>query len=186
MVSPRTSMTATCAWSIRVACDSGNAPGQRLLLEPPAALNALAQQLLPNARPVRVIAFNKSEDQQLDAPLAPGSRRCAPRARRNARLHQLDQQSRHLARRAADRTAGAYALRPHPSRSGRHRKRLPPTRARDARTARSLRGARRAAPLPARHEQPLDVGHDVRLAALHAALRVAPGRVPPARRAARS
>lgn len=32
-----------------------------MLLEPPAALNALVQQFLANARPVRVIAFNKSE-----------------------------------------------------------------------------------------------------------------------------
>jgi hypothetical protein len=47
--------------ALDAACDTGEKPGQRLLLEPPAALNVLAQQLLPNARPVRVIAFNKSE-----------------------------------------------------------------------------------------------------------------------------
>ncbi len=43
------------------ACDTGASPGRRLLLEPPAALNALARELLPGARPVRVVAFNKSE-----------------------------------------------------------------------------------------------------------------------------
>jgi ectoine hydroxylase-related dioxygenase (phytanoyl-CoA dioxygenase family) len=42
-------------------CDTGEAPGQRLLLEPPVALNALAQSLLSGARPVRVVAFNKSD-----------------------------------------------------------------------------------------------------------------------------
>lgn len=47
--------------ALDAACDTGERPGQRLLLEPPTALNALAQQFLPNARPVRVIAFNKSE-----------------------------------------------------------------------------------------------------------------------------
>jgi hypothetical protein len=36
-------------------------PGQRLLLEPPAALTAIARELLPGARPVRVVAFNKTE-----------------------------------------------------------------------------------------------------------------------------
>jgi ectoine hydroxylase-related dioxygenase (phytanoyl-CoA dioxygenase family) len=47
--------------ALDVACDTGEAPGQRLLLETPGALNALAQQLLPNARAVRVVAFNKTE-----------------------------------------------------------------------------------------------------------------------------
>lgn len=47
--------------ALDAACDTGAAPGQRLLLDPPAALNAFAAQLLPNARPVRVIAFNKTE-----------------------------------------------------------------------------------------------------------------------------
>ena len=44
-----------------VAAEIGEAPGHRLLLDPPAALNALAKQLLPDARAVRVIAFNKTE-----------------------------------------------------------------------------------------------------------------------------
>ena len=47
--------------AIDVACDTGDAPGQRLLLEPPETLNALARELMPGARPVRVVAFNKSE-----------------------------------------------------------------------------------------------------------------------------
>lgn len=47
--------------ALDVACETGDAPGQRLLLEAPDALNALAQRFLPNARPVRVIAFNKTE-----------------------------------------------------------------------------------------------------------------------------
>lgn len=47
--------------ALNAACDTGDAPGQRLLLEPPTALNTLAQQILPNARPVRIVAFNKSE-----------------------------------------------------------------------------------------------------------------------------
>lgn len=47
--------------ALDAACDTGAAPGQRLLLEAPAALNALAAQLLPSARPVRVVAFNKTE-----------------------------------------------------------------------------------------------------------------------------
>lgn len=47
--------------TLDAACDTGAAPGQRLLVDPPAALNALAAQLPPNARPVRVIAFNKTE-----------------------------------------------------------------------------------------------------------------------------
>lgn len=36
-------------------------PGERLLLQPPAALNELARRVLPGARPVRVIVFNKNE-----------------------------------------------------------------------------------------------------------------------------
>lgn len=46
---------------LAAAGETGNAPGHRLLLEPPAELNALAQQLLPGARPVRIVAFNKTE-----------------------------------------------------------------------------------------------------------------------------
>jgi hypothetical protein len=47
--------------ALDVACETGDAPGQRLQLTPPLALNALAQQLLVGSRPVRVIAFNKTE-----------------------------------------------------------------------------------------------------------------------------
>jgi ectoine hydroxylase-related dioxygenase (phytanoyl-CoA dioxygenase family) len=57
----RRALTGEALRALDEASDTGNAPGQRLRLEPPAALNALAQELLPNARPVRVIAFNKSE-----------------------------------------------------------------------------------------------------------------------------
>jgi hypothetical protein len=42
-------------------CDTRDTPGQRLRGGPPAAPTALAQQLLPNARPVRIVAFNKTE-----------------------------------------------------------------------------------------------------------------------------
>ncbi len=47
--------------ALDVACNVGDAPGQRMLLELPAALTALADALLPGARPVRVVAFNKTE-----------------------------------------------------------------------------------------------------------------------------
>ena len=47
--------------ALDAACDTGESPGQRLLINLPTALTALARQLLPSARPVRVIAFNKSE-----------------------------------------------------------------------------------------------------------------------------
>lgn len=43
------------------ASDLGDAPGQRLLLDLPAALTALALQFLAKARPVRVVIFNKTE-----------------------------------------------------------------------------------------------------------------------------
>lgn len=43
------------------AVDVVDVPGQRLRLQAPAALTALARQLLPGARPVRVVAFNKTE-----------------------------------------------------------------------------------------------------------------------------
>lgn len=42
-------------------CNMDDAPGQRLTLDPPDVLNALAQRLLPGACPVRVVAFNKTE-----------------------------------------------------------------------------------------------------------------------------
>lgn len=57
----RTAFSDDVLRTLDVACDTGAAPGQRLLFDPPAALNARAAQLLPNARPVRVIAFNKTE-----------------------------------------------------------------------------------------------------------------------------
>ncbi len=47
--------------TLGAACDIGDAPGQRLQLEPPEKLNALASKLMPGARPVRVVAFNKTE-----------------------------------------------------------------------------------------------------------------------------
>lgn len=47
--------------ALDAACDMGDAPGQRLLFAPPPVLDAFAQQLLPGARPVRVIAFNKTK-----------------------------------------------------------------------------------------------------------------------------
>ncbi len=47
--------------ALDAACDTGDAPGQRLFLEPPTALNTLAQKFLLNARLVRIVAFNKSE-----------------------------------------------------------------------------------------------------------------------------
>ncbi|MBY0568257.1 MAG: phytanoyl-CoA dioxygenase family protein [Hyphomonadaceae bacterium] len=50
------------------ACEMGDVPSKRLLLEPSAALNTLAAQLLPSARPVRVIAFNKTEDNNWTLP----------------------------------------------------------------------------------------------------------------------
>lgn len=57
----RNALTDESLRALDAVCDIGEAPGQRLLLEPPTALNVYAQQLLPNARPVRVIAFNKTE-----------------------------------------------------------------------------------------------------------------------------
>jgi hypothetical protein len=47
--------------ALDAVADTEARPGQRLLLEPSPALNMLAQQLLPGARPVRVVAFNKTE-----------------------------------------------------------------------------------------------------------------------------
>jgi ectoine hydroxylase-related dioxygenase (phytanoyl-CoA dioxygenase family) len=47
--------------ALDAACEMGDAPGQRLLFAPPPALDALAQQMLLGARPVRVVAFNKTE-----------------------------------------------------------------------------------------------------------------------------
>jgi hypothetical protein len=47
--------------TLDAVCDTDDSPGRRLLLAPPAVLNSLAQQLLPNARPVRVITFKKSK-----------------------------------------------------------------------------------------------------------------------------
>jgi hypothetical protein len=38
----------------------GDLPGRRLLSRSPAALSALAVKLLPGARPIRVVAFNKT------------------------------------------------------------------------------------------------------------------------------
>ena len=46
---------------LEAACDVGAAPGDRLLFVAPRALSDLAQRLLPGARPVRIVAFNKTE-----------------------------------------------------------------------------------------------------------------------------
>jgi hypothetical protein len=47
--------------ALDAACDTGVAPGRRLLLEPPPLLTWLAREVLPGALPVRVVTFNKSE-----------------------------------------------------------------------------------------------------------------------------
>jgi len=57
----RRALTEDALRALDEVADIGNAPGQRLCFEPPATLTALAKELLPNARPVRVIAFNKTE-----------------------------------------------------------------------------------------------------------------------------
>jgi ectoine hydroxylase-related dioxygenase (phytanoyl-CoA dioxygenase family) len=57
----RDALDASSLALLDVACNTGDGPGRRLLLDPPEALNALARRSLPNARPVRIIAFNKTE-----------------------------------------------------------------------------------------------------------------------------
>jgi hypothetical protein len=57
----RNALSVETLRTLDVACDTGNAPGRRLIFEPPATLNALVRRLLPNARPVRVIAFHKTD-----------------------------------------------------------------------------------------------------------------------------
>ncbi len=57
----RDALSAQALAALDVACATGDAPGQRLLLEAPRELDAIAECLLPGARPVRVIAFNKTE-----------------------------------------------------------------------------------------------------------------------------
>jgi hypothetical protein len=64
----RRALTGEAFRTLDEASDTGNAPGQRLSFEPPDALNALAQELLPGARPVRVVAFNKTEDNNWTLP----------------------------------------------------------------------------------------------------------------------
>lgn len=54
--------------ALDAVCDTGAAPGRRLLLESPVALTALARSLLPGASPVRVVAFNKSEAENWTLP----------------------------------------------------------------------------------------------------------------------
>lgn len=56
----RAALNADALYAFDEVCRS-DAPGQRLQLAAPSVLNGLARQLLPNARPVRVIAFNKTE-----------------------------------------------------------------------------------------------------------------------------
>jgi hypothetical protein len=57
----RNALSVETLRTLDVACDTGSTPGQRLIFEPPATLNALARRLLLSARPVRVIAFNKTD-----------------------------------------------------------------------------------------------------------------------------
>lgn len=54
--------------ALDAACDTGAAPGRRLLLAPPPVLDALARVLMPGAAPVRVVAFNKSEAENWTLP----------------------------------------------------------------------------------------------------------------------
>ena len=54
--------------ALDAACDTGAAPGRRLLLEPPLALTALAREILPGAQPVRIVAFNKSDAENWTLP----------------------------------------------------------------------------------------------------------------------
>jgi hypothetical protein len=57
----RAALDGTTLQALDAACNVGEAPGRRLALETPAALDALARTLLPGARPVRVVAFDKNE-----------------------------------------------------------------------------------------------------------------------------
>jgi len=57
----RCGLTPAELGALDVACAVDGAPGRRSLIEPPTALNALAAELLPGARPVRVVVFNKTE-----------------------------------------------------------------------------------------------------------------------------
>lgn len=57
----RAGLDETVLRALDAACNVGEAPGRRLALEPPAALDALACTLLPGARPVRVVAFDKNQ-----------------------------------------------------------------------------------------------------------------------------
>jgi hypothetical protein len=56
----RRALSAEALRELDTLCHA-DTPGRRMLLEPPGALNALAQQVFPNVRPVRVVAFNKTE-----------------------------------------------------------------------------------------------------------------------------
>lgn len=57
----REALGADALNALASACEIGDAPGQRLLLQPPDALNEMAAALLPGARPVRVVAFYKTD-----------------------------------------------------------------------------------------------------------------------------
>lgn len=58
----RRALSDACLKSLDVAASIGGKPGERIAaLDNLEEINALAAQMLPNARPVRVIAFNKTE-----------------------------------------------------------------------------------------------------------------------------
>lgn len=54
-------LDAVALSKLDMAWDIGEAPGKRAVLNPTATLDELARQILPGARPVRVVAFNKTE-----------------------------------------------------------------------------------------------------------------------------
>jgi ectoine hydroxylase-related dioxygenase (phytanoyl-CoA dioxygenase family) len=58
----RRALAAACRAALGTAASSEAKPGQRIVaLDGLNEVDALAAQLLPNARPVRVVAFNKTE-----------------------------------------------------------------------------------------------------------------------------
>jgi ectoine hydroxylase-related dioxygenase (phytanoyl-CoA dioxygenase family) len=57
----RAALDESALRALDAACALQEKPGHRLILQPPEELSAQAAQLLPGARPVRVIAFNKSQ-----------------------------------------------------------------------------------------------------------------------------
>jgi hypothetical protein len=54
--------------NLEASCATGDKPGRRIMTAAPSALNSIAQQLLPNARPVRVVAFDKSDSNNWTLP----------------------------------------------------------------------------------------------------------------------